>query len=423
MAILNPAGQAGQAGQTGQTDRLRKRPLLAHPGWQLFGIWLFLRLLTSIWAALASPIYPVLQREHTIALWPPSFPLHEWLMRVFVDPWGRWDARRYMSIVEHGYQADNGSTQFHPLLSWLAMPINWLTGSPLLSLLLVSSLASLLLLFAFERLARFDMDPAPARTATLLLIFSPIAFVLFAPYTEGLFLLGAVLCFLWARQGSWWLAALAGALATLTRQQGLFLLLPLAWELWEASGRNWRQALADWKNWLSLALIPGAMLLWIIYRAIALQDVNPDTSSFHSLIYTVLISPSSSQVVPNQSFMFPLYAFWQALTTFWSNPQIYLAIDLVLGIGFLALLLVAWPRMRTSYRIYTLIIVLVSFSYNTGLNNPYMGLPRHLLLAFPIFIGLAPRLHSHRVRLLIVASGLLLLLFMLPQYVLESWVP
>jgi Gpi18-like mannosyltransferase len=417
MAVTHPAGPADAAEQP------QKRPLLAHPGWQLFGIWLFLRLLTSLWAAFASPLYPVSQREETLALWPPSFPLHEWLLRVFVDPWGRWDALKYMDIVAQGYRSDDGTTQFHPLLSWLAMPLNWLLDSPLLSLLLVSSLASLLLLLAFEHLARYDMEPAPARTATLLLIFAPPAFVLFAPYTEGLFLLCAVLCFLWARQRSWWLAALAGALATLTRQQGLFLLLPLAWELWEASGRNWRHALAGWKSWLSLALIPGAMLLWIIYRAVALQDLNPDTSSFHSLIYTVLISPSSSQVVPNQTFMFPPYAFWLALETFWSNPQIYLAIDLVLGIGFLGLLVAAWPRMRTSYRIYTLVIVLVSFSYYTGINNPYMGLPRHLLLAFPVFIGLAPRVHSHRARLLIVALGLLVLLFMLPQYVLESWVP
>jgi Gpi18-like mannosyltransferase len=408
---------------TTSADQVQRRPLLAHPGWQLFGIWLFLRLLTSLWAALASTSYSVLPREEAIALWPPSFPLHEWLMRVFVDPWGRWDSLIYMNIVESGYRGDDGTAQFHPLLSWLATPLNWLTGSPLLSLLLVSSLASLLLLFAFERLARYDLEPATARTATLLLLFLPTSFIFFAPYTEGLFLLFAVLCFLCARQRSWWLAGLAGALATLTRQQGLFLLLPLAWELWEASGRNWRQALIGWKSWLPLGLIPGAMLLWIIYRAVALQDLNPDTSSLHSLIYTVLISPSSNQVVSNQTFMFPLYAFWLALTTFWSNPQLHLAIDLVLGISFLAMLIAAWPHMRTSYRIYALVIFLVSFSYHTGFHNPYMGLPRHLLLAFPIAIGLAPRMHNPRVRLLIVASGIITLLFMLPQYVLESWVP
>jgi Gpi18-like mannosyltransferase len=414
MTVLHPADPA---------DRLQERPLLSQTGWQLLGIWLFLRVLTSLWAALASTLHPVLQREQTIALWPPSFPLHEWLMRVFIDPWARWDTFSYMHIVERGYRADDGSAQFHPLLSWLAMPLNWLTGSPLLSLLLVSSLASLLLLFAFERLARCDLDPAPARTATLLLVSAPPAFILFAPYTEGLFLLCAVLCFLWARQRSWWLAGLAGALATLTRQQGLFLLLPLAWELWEASGRNWRQLLVGWKSWLSLALIPGAMLFWIVYRAISLQDLNPDTSSLHSLIYTVLISPSSSEIVSEQAFLFPVYTFWLALDTFLSNPRLYLGIDLILGIGFLVLFVIAWPQMRTSYRIYALVIVLVSFSYYTGPHNPYMGLLRHLLLAFPVFIGLAPRFHHQPARLLIVIGGLLALLFLLPQYVLQSWVP
>ena len=65
---------------------------------------------------------------------------------------------------------------------------------------------------------------------------------------------------------------------------------------------------------------------------------------------------------------------------------------LTFGTGFLLILALAWRYMRPSYRIYALAITLLAFSYHTGPLYPYMGLPRHLLLAFPVFIGLGARL-------------------------------
>src|SRR4051812_2632687 len=82
--------------------------------WQLTGIWLVLRLLTSMWAALVSPLHRLTERENTIALWPPSVPLSSWLERVLLSPWERWDTTGYMAIVRQGYRADDGTTQFHP---------------------------------------------------------------------------------------------------------------------------------------------------------------------------------------------------------------------------------------------------------------------------------------------------------------------
>src|SRR5262249_60087217 len=117
--------------------------------------------------------------------------------------------------------------------------------------------AGLLMLLAFERLARLDLSPEQARTSRLLLLFAPPAFVLFAPYSESLFLLCVVLCLLMARRGRWWLAGAAGALAALTRQQGVFLALPLAWELWEAGGRAPREAFRKGRDWLAAGVDPA----------------------------------------------------------------------------------------------------------------------------------------------------------------------
>ncbi|MBN1888003.1 MAG: hypothetical protein JW850_08425 [Thermoflexales bacterium] len=361
--------------------------------------------------------------EPAARLWPPSAPLGAWLGRVLLVPWERRDAVYYIWIVTRGYRADDGTAQFHPLLAWLALPLAALVGHPTVGLLLVSSLAGLALLLAFERLALLDLEPESARVSSLLLVFSPLAFILFAAYAEALFLLWAVLCLLWARRGRWALAGLAGALATLTRQQGLFLALPLAWELWEAAGRDWRRAAAAWRNWLGLGLIPAGLLVWLVYRGLVLGDLGANLSSLHALSYSLLISPSANQVVPIQTFTWPWHGLWLALAKMARAPEYSLGVDLVLGGGFLAMLALAWRRMRTSYRLYALVITAVSFGYHTGPHFPYLGLPRHLLLAYPVLIGLAPRLSRPWQRLLMVAGGLLGMLFLLFQYVIHGWVP
>jgi hypothetical protein len=79
--------------------------------------------------------------------------------------------------------------------------------------------------------------------------------------------------------------------------------------------------------------------------------------------------------------------------------------------------------MRLSYRLYSLMIAIVSFSYYTGSIHPYMGLPRHLFLAFPIFIGLAELVKSQWLRLILIGVSIFSLLLVLILYVLMAWVP
>lgn len=409
--------------QQGMTTSVLARPRFGRTAWGLLGVWLAMRLFLTGWAALVSPLRPLTEREQAIPLWPPSASWSAWLERVTLAPWQRWDTRYYLRIVQHGYHVDDGTAQFHPLFPWLATPLYALTGQSLLALLLLGSLASLLLLVAFQRLAELDLGRDRAFESTILLCLAPPAFVLFAPYTEALFLLWAVACFYWMRQRSWWLAGLAGGLAVLTRQQGLFLVFPLAWELWEASERRWRQALARWRDWLALLCIPLGLAIWLVYRAAVLGDLRASFAEPQALIYSLLISPSASKVVPVQAFLPPWHALWLALAKLWREPELSLVVDLLLGAGFLVLLAFAWRNLRLSYRIYTAVIVLVSFGYYTGPVFPYMGLPRHLLLAFPVFIGLGVRRLPWYARHLLIGGGLLASSFLLLLYVTESWTP
>lgn len=386
-------------------------------------LWGMLRVLLQIPALFASHLRPLTDLEAQVPVWPPVLPLGEWLARVLLLPWQRWDVIYYLWIATRGYALNDGTAQFHPLFPWLAKLLVWLGVSPLLALLGISSAATVVLLVVFMRLAQLDMSSPQARDAALALLCSPFAFALFIPYPESLFLVWAVLCLYWSRRQKWLLAGLAGALATLTRQQGLFLLLPLACEVWEAAGRDARRALRNGRAWAGVALPVTGYGAWVAYRAFALRDVQPDWSTWHSLIYTMLISPSAASVVPVQTFMWP----WQAFAIAWrhmlTTPDLDVVVNIVGGIVFVILTALAWRHLRPSYRVYTFAVVTLSFAYQTGTLHPYMGLLRHLSLAFPVFLGLGQIARKPWSRVLLLRLGLLPQWFLLALYWMKVWVP
>jgi hypothetical protein len=387
-------------------------------------LWAGLRVISSIIAVIASDLRPLTELERQVPAWPPAPPLALWLERVLVAPWARWDALWYERIVRFGYRPDDGTAQFHPLYPWLAVPLAHLGVPPLVALLAVSTLAALGLLTVFHQLAQREVGPAQAPTSTLFFATFPVAFILFAPYPEGLFLLWAALSLTWAREGRWWAAGAAGGLAALTRQQGLFLILPLAWEWWEAVGREGKKGRRLFRlTALSLLLVPLGYGLWTAYRLFILQDAPPDFSSVHGLIYSLLISPSASQVVPVQEFLWPWEAMRRAVVHLARTGDVDTAYDLVLAGIFLALLMPAWRRLRTGDRLYVAAVALAAFSYHTGSLHPYMGLPRHLLLAYPIFLPLGAAIRHPRQRRLLISLSAAGWMSMAALYVLHAWVP
>ena len=386
--------------------------------------WLMLRLVLLLVVLTASAGWPETHLEKELAAWPPGPSFGPWLQRVLIDPWLRWDTAYYLNIASRGYRLDDGTAQFHPLYPWTGRAAGYLLGGNIpAGLLLVSSVCGLLFLYGFERLARLDLPPAVARRAALFFLHAPLAFVLFAPYTESLFLLCSVTAFLMARRGAWWMAGIAGGLAVLTRQQGIFLLAPLGWELWEWSGREWRKLAANWRKAFSLALIPAGLLFWLAYRAITLGDVVFEVNRPQTWIYGLMISNTAARVIPEQGFVAP----WRALGAALDHPRTTTRVDLILSSLFVLMLVLGgrflW-RLRPSYLLYSVVIILVSFSYFTGSWQPYMGLPRHCFLAFPLFLPLAAWANGPKTSLALVVVGLIGLILLAFFYSAHLvWVP
>jgi 4-amino-4-deoxy-L-arabinose transferase-like glycosyltransferase len=185
--------------------------------------------------------------------------------------WDRWDGPHYVDLAVLGYRATDPRVQtiegytrafpgdlplyivFFPLFPWLASVVNALFHIPLVSVFIVSTIASLFVAPLLVRLVRADFgQDAGLRAAGFLLIF-PTAYFLHIGYTESLFLALVLGSFLAVRHDHWWLAGALGGLAALTRINGLVLVPALAaeaWLEWDADAEHRLRA-----HWLAIGLV------------------------------------------------------------------------------------------------------------------------------------------------------------------------
>ncbi|HXH24417.1 MAG TPA: mannosyltransferase family protein [Vicinamibacterales bacterium] len=380
-------------------------------------VWAGLRVLTIAVAALAfasHPPTPDQPHERT----PVPDRVAE---RVVVAPWYSYDAVWYVKIVRDGYAPSDGTTNFHPLYPWVARVVLPPSAHPLWSLLLVSTIAGGLVTIMFQRLAALDLAPDRARAATYLFLCWPATFVIFAPYTEALWLLLAVTAFYGARTGRWWIAGLAGGLASMTRQQGLLLLVPLCIEAL-MTGAFGRSARYPWERWVALSCVPLGYAAWVGIRALLVGDFGPSFRSPNDFLFSVMISPASRSVIGDAAFLPPWEAIGKAARYLQHGGHPSAWLDAILAAGFLAMLAVAWSRLRSSDRIYSALVTVVSLSFHTGEVSPYMALPRHLLLAFPVFIGFAAA-YRFRHPLVAVVAGITAQATLVCAFVWMIWIP
>ncbi len=215
---MSTAGHGSENARAGSRRRLADVEGLIPCLWAFLG----LRIAVSLLSAIAVRLIDLRTSIPTVPGWPadPVTPGWHNLATGLV----REDALWFLRIATIGYRPDDGSAAFFPLYPMLTRVVSWLTGGhPVFAALLVSNLAFLGALLVLYRLtARTFSDGVARRTIVYVAIF-PTAFFFLAPYAESLFLLLSVAAFWFARDDRWWLAALAGAAAALTRSVGVLI--------------------------------------------------------------------------------------------------------------------------------------------------------------------------------------------------------
>jgi hypothetical protein len=158
----------------------------------------------------------------------------------------RYDAGWYAGIATEGYSWDHTfqvqrNIAFFPALPLLMRPVGFVFGMydqtasrerrslrALWAGVVISLAAFAWALYYVTRLAAELIGRERAAGAAMLLAAYPFALFYNAPYTESLFLLGAVAACYHFRRGEWLAASLWGLLVGLTRPNGCFVSLPLA---------------------------------------------------------------------------------------------------------------------------------------------------------------------------------------------------
>lgn len=175
-----------------------------------------------------------------VGLWLVPMPTGHWAPPApqWLGLFARWDAAWYYRIATLGYWR-KAAYAFSPLYPLLMRGLHVVSGTPyVLGGALIGWAADLLALVLLVRLWREQAGEAAAGRALWLLLAYPASFFLLAMYPESLYLLLSVVTYLFLRRGRYLWAAVAMALAALSRANGILLMLPYLAFAWEDSGRR-----------------------------------------------------------------------------------------------------------------------------------------------------------------------------------------
>ncbi|HEY7122860.1 MAG TPA: mannosyltransferase family protein [Ktedonobacterales bacterium] len=283
--------------------------------------------------------------------------------------WARWDGVWYVLLAAQGYAPQvNILDAFFPAFPGLIHVVGVLFGGNyLLAGVLVNRVLLLLTVMLFTQLVREESGDQAAKLAPLYFVLVPAAVFLLAVYTEVLFLLACVACFLAMRHQRWWLAGLCCALATATRLPGIILAGAVLVE-----GIQQRQF---WRGMGAAAMGLAGLAAYAFYLLVALRDPLAFQHAYklgwgdRHFTLNVLAAPAQD-------------ILWLVTHWPWHGQGAFITLSYVLALvvdGIL--LLVMWRALRWSYRVFLLGNMLLPL-----LSGTLFAYNRYSLVLFPFLL-------------------------------------
>jgi hypothetical protein len=274
-----------------------------------------------------------------------------------------WDAAWYRDIARFGYDGiANEGLRFFPLFPMLARVVSWLPGASAgFGVVFVANASALALGFALHALVMQERhDRELARRAVWLVYLAPPAFVLVMGYAEATFMTFAALTLIGLRARRWWVAAIFGLLAGLTRPVGALLAVPAAVEGWQQRDAK---AIAP-----AVAPVAGllAYLAWAVHRT-------------HDFWY-----PLRAQEDPTRRghWVDPVRAVSHNVHELFSGDHVSAGMHAVSALVFVALLFAIARRWPLSFTLYAAIALVVALS-----SRNLDSLERYGLASLPFVLG------------------------------------
>ena len=298
----------------------------------------------------------------------------------FLDTWMRWDAVHFTDIAVYGYLAPEvhpEAVAFFPLFPLLIDAVDKIGFEARTAAMLITFVSSIVAGSYLYRLTESDVGEGAGRRALLYLFLFPTGVFLVAPYSEALFLAGAIAAFYYARQNRWYLVGIPAAVAMGSRLAGIFLLLGLATEfLRQRDFTLQRIAAAS----LSFAVGTLPLLLYGLFLSRA-------TGHFLEFKDAQYRGWGRMVVGPKESFLATWNTWNQDHPANWLFAWRVEILAAIVGLFFVGWAL--WRR-EWGYGVYML-ATLATLMTSTW----YFSIPRMLLSLFPIPILLAHYTHDN----------------------------
>jgi len=322
--------------------------------------------------------------------------LHGLAGRLF-DTWAHWDGVWFVRIASRGYVHAN-SEAFFPLYPMCVRAVSYVTGGNYVIAGVVVSLTAyglaMVLLFL---LVRPLFGASVAAWTVAFISWFPTSVVFSAVYSESLYLLLTVASFWFATRRRWWAAALAGLLASLTRNTGVLITLPLLLLYARECGWTWRHVELRWPRELRLAwlaLVPAGLFLYMAYLKVASGSwtlfINAEAHWRRHLtdpVDTVLLAYHDAVgAFDSLSDVQRSLIHWlrpghpgQDIVVFYVMPFLALVFAVIV-------LLLAIRRLPAAYTAWAVLGLLLPLCYPAA-RWPLYSLHRFVLVLFPVFVA------------------------------------
>lgn len=330
-----------------------------------FAVW---RILLFVFAYLATKYIP-LQSNFL------GGGMQNYLSNPLMWGWINFDGEHYLSIAQMGYQPL--TYFFFPIFPMMSKLVGNLIGGGFTNLawsgLFISNIAFFMALVGVWKISAMEFGKKIARNAILLLLFFPTSYYFGSYYTESIFLALTVWSFYFIRRSQWVYGGVFAGFSTAARIVGVALLPAYLIEFWQTKKKN------IWSI-IGILLVPVGILIYMYYLNIKTGDplnffntvsiFGPQRSSTFILLPQVFYR-YFFKIIPGVDYSY----FPNIFTTY---------LEIITGVIFLILTLVAFWKMRLSYAVYLFLGYIIP-----TLSGSFSSFPRYVLVLFPAFILMA----------------------------------
>jgi len=336
----------------------------------------------------------------------PSFPYWDSILSnlsssQFIWQWANFDGPHYITIAEKGYVGTGLIQAFFPLYP---LTIRWFSkifDNYLYSGLIISNLVFVFALYYFRQLIKLEKIKESKFTLLSLLLF-PTSFYFGALYSESLFFLFVILCFLGLYKKQWFKAVLFASLASATRLVGIFLAPAILYEYYQSREKREKSKIILYLKSIFLTLLSiSGFMLFCFY----LNKHFSDPFFFAQVQSGFGASRQTDKLI---LFHQVVWRYLKMMFTIKGNGALFFTITQEFFISLLVLGLLIWgviKKIKKPYLIYSF----GSFLLPTLTGN-LSSMPRYISLIFPLYFILDGIKNKWLKLVILVVSGTLLVI-------------